>query len=101
MGNEVLHETICSRAPGAPEVEGPLSPQSSFIFLDVQTMMTNCKESLLSNYSCLTLHKNGYLLFYLLGPFTYAFLPPEMPFLTPLPIQFLTYFKASFKLCLL
>lgn len=103
IGNEVLHvnRTTCQRVPGAPppsQVEEPLNPQSSLIFLEVQTVKMNCKETLLSNYSLLielplTLCRNTCLLFSLLDQFTQAFLPPEMSFLTPLPVQFLSCFK--------
>lgn len=75
-----------------------LHPQSSLIFLEVQTVKMNCKETLLSNCSLLidlplTLCRNTCLLFSLLDRFTQAFLPPEMSFLTPLPVQSLLCFK--------
>lgn len=49
-GNEILHKTS-AKGVLAPEVDGPLSPQFSFIFLEIQTVVANCKESLLSSYS--------------------------------------------------
>ena len=84
--------------PPPPQVEQPLHPQSSLIFLEVQTVKMNCKETLLSNCSLLidlplTLCRNTCLLFSLLDRFTQAFLPPEMSFLTPLPVQSLLCFK--------
>ena len=104
-GNEVLpvNRTTYQKVPGAPhppppQVEEALNPQSSLIFLEVQTVKMNCKETLLSNCSLLidlplTLCRNTCLLFSLLDRFTQAFLPPEMSFLTPLPVQSLLCFK--------
>lgn len=90
-----------------PHVRGFLVPptsgrateptQSSFIFLEVQTVKINCKETLLSNYSsslsfpslCVEMH----VCCFSLDRLTQAFLPPEMSFLTPLPGQSLSCFK--------
>ena len=98
IGNEVFHRTICQRVPGSPQSGRTTEPTVQFHFLEVQTVIMNCKGMVLSIYSLLiklhlTPYKNWYLLLSLLDPFTHAFLPPETPFLTPLPVQSLPYFK--------
>ena len=109
IGNEVLHinRTTCQRVPSCPpQVEGPLNPQSSFIFLEVQTVKMNCKETLLSNYSLLTelpltLCRNACLLFFSSGPIYPGISPTWNVLIDSSPWSVSVMFQNLLKLCLL